>query len=158
MTERWDKYFLDLALVNAAMSKDPSTQVGAVIVGEDNETLCGGFNGLPRSIADTSERLNDRETKLKYVVHAEMNAVLVAARRGIAIKGCTMYVVARDTKSGRIWGGCPCIRCTVELIQTGIKQIVSYDSSGVPERWRGNLVEAETLLVEAGIGYREVPL
>ena len=156
MINRWDQYFLDLALVNAKMSKDPSTQVGAVIVGEDNETLCGGFNGLPRGIDDTVERLIDRETKLKYVVHAEMNAVLVAARRGIRIKDCTMYIVARDTNSGQIWGGCPCIRCTVELIQSGIKQIVSYDSSGVPERWKADLLEAEGLLKEAGIIYREV--
>ena len=74
MSERWDRYFLDLALLNAQMSKDPSTKVGAVIVGPDREVRSMGFNGFPRGIADTRERLECREVKLDLVVHAEMNA------------------------------------------------------------------------------------
>jgi deoxycytidylate deaminase len=58
----------------SAWSKDPSTQVGAVTVGSKKEVLSQGFNGFPRNINDTDERYNNRATKYKFVVHAEMNA------------------------------------------------------------------------------------
>lgn len=152
---RWDRHFLDLALTHAKMSKDPSTKVGAVIVGPDRELIGAGFNGFPRGIADTPERLGDRETKLKLVVHGEMNAILAAARRGHAIKDCTMYVSATDA-SGAVWGGPPCVRCTVETIQAGIAEIVSWPIKTAPSRWHADLEEARKLLAEAGIRYREV--
>lgn len=124
MINRWDLHFINMAIENAKMSKDPSTKVGAVIVGPDREIRSTGFNGFPRGIADTEERLNNREKKLELVVHGEMNAVLNAARIGTALKGCTMYLAATDS-SGLIWGGAPCIRCTVEIIQAGISEIVA---------------------------------
>ena len=83
MTTRWDHHFLQLCLDHARMSKDPSMSVGAVIVGPDREIRSAGFNGFPRGIADTKERLSDRDVKLQLVVHAEMNAVLAAARVGV---------------------------------------------------------------------------
>lgn len=153
--DRWDHHFLQLALAHAAMSKDPSTKVGAVIVGPDREIISAGFNGFPRGILDSDERLNDRDTKMRLVVHGEMNAILAAARRGIALKGCVMYVAATD-KSGMVWGGPPCTRCTVETIQSGIGEIVSYPIKSAPSRWHDDLQYARALLIEAGIAYREV--
>lgn len=162
MSERWDRHFLGLALAHARMSKDPSTQVGAVIVGRDREVLAAGFNGLPREIADTAARLHDREIKYKMIVHAEMNAVLAAARNGIRCKGGTLYLAAAAPVGcawyQEIWGWPPCTRCTVELIQAGIAEIVSYPATGVPERWRDDIGAASALLIEAGILYREVEL
>src|ERR1700743_389657 len=79
-TARWDRHFLRLALANCEMSKDPRTQVGSVIVGPDREIRSMGYNGLPRGIADSRERLHDRDLKLRLVVHGEMNAILNAAR------------------------------------------------------------------------------
>jgi dCMP deaminase len=152
---RWDDHFLGIALTCAKMSKDPSTQVGVVIVGPDREIRSTGFNGFPRGIADTDERLNDRDTKLKLVVHAEMNAILNAARHGVALKGCTMYLVATD-RSGEIWGGPPCVRCTVETIQVGISEIVSLAFKNVPSRWKADIEQARDLLCECGLHYREV--
>lgn len=152
---RWDAHFLRLALEHARMSKDPSTKVGALIVGPDREIRATGFNGLPRGIADTPERLNDRETKLELVVHAEMNAVCNAARVGVAVKGCTMYLSATDA-SGLVWGGPPCVRCAVEVMQAGITTIVSRPFKDVPSRWRDSIEKARALLVEAGIEYREL--
>jgi len=137
------------------MSKDPLTQVGAVIVGLDREIRSTGFNGLPRGIADTPERLNDRDLKLKLVVHAEMNAVLNAARIGVSTRGCTLYLAARSFSEGVWWGGPPCTRCTVEIIQAGITEIVTYPRKSVPLDWADNLLLAESLLKEAGIVYRE---
>jgi len=154
MSERWDQHFLDLALANALMSKDPSTKVGAVIVGPDREIRSAGFNGLPRGVADTPERLNDRDTKLKLIVHAEMNAILNAARIGVSVKGCTLYLAATDS-SGLVWGGPPCTRCTVETIQSGITSIVSHPFKNVPSRWVDDIKIARSLLEEVGIDFRE---
>ena len=153
--ERWDRHFLRLAYEHARMSKDPSTKVGAVIVGPDRELVSAGFNGFPRGVADTPERLGDRETKLELIVHAELNAVLAAARIGTAVKGCTMYVAATDA-SGTVWGGPPCLRCTVEVIQSGIAEVVSWPMKTAPSRWHDSLAKARAILLEAGVAYREV--
>lgn len=155
MTEKWDRHFLGMALYHSKLSKDPSTRVGSVIVGPDREILSGGFNGFPRGIADTPERLNDRETKLKLVVHAEMNALLAAARIGMRLKGCTLYLAATD-ETGLVWGGPPCTRCVVEIIQVGIGEIVTYPVKAVPSRWHDDLATARKLIDEAGIAYREI--
>lgn len=157
MTNKWDNHFINLAVEHAKMSKDPSTQVGAVIVGPDKEIRSTGFNGFPRGIADTPERLNDREAKLELVVHGEMNAVLNAARIGVSVKGCTLYLAATDD-SGLIWGGAPCVRCTVEIIQSGIAEIVAPPFKNTPSRWLDSIKKARALLEEAGIKYREVEM
>lgn len=154
----WDRFFLKLALVHAEKSKDPSTKVGAVITDFDHVLISGGYNGFPRGIQDTHERLTDREAKLKLVVHAEMNAVLAAARKGTQLLGTTLYIVALDAASGATWGGAPCVRCTVEVIQAGIHLIVAPPMDLVPDRWRDSILESRRLLLEAGIEVREVEL
>jgi dCMP deaminase len=154
MTEKWDRYFLSLAMVAGAMSRDPSTRVGAVIV-KDNALLSTGFNGFPRGIAD-DHRLLDRETKLKLVVHAEMNAILIAARVGRAIEGSTMYIACHSAADK--WGGPPCTRCAVECIQAGIREVVSYPFKSVPSRWTEDLKYSESILAEAGVIFRSLPL
>ncbi len=153
---KWDEYFVCMCLFVAAKSKDPSTKVGAVIIGPDNEIRGTGYNGFPRGIKDTDERLNDRDTKIKLVVHAEMNAILSAARVGISVKGCTMYVWAIDAKTKQTWGGPPCTRCAVELIQAGIGEIRVPVPKGIPERWAADLNLSRSILVEAGVKYTEL--
>jgi dCMP deaminase len=153
-TEKWDRHFLELALLHSKLSKDPSTKVGSVIVGPDKEILSAGFNGFPRGVADTPERLADRDTKLKLVVHAEMNALLAAARTGMRLKGCSLYLAATDD-TGAVWGGPPCTRCVVEIIQVGIAEIVSYPIKAVPSRWHEDLKLSRQLVDEVGIVYRE---
>jgi len=101
-TCKWDRHFLGLALAHARMSKDPNTKVGAIIVGPDRELISAGFNGFPRGIEDSDERLTNRDLKLKLIVHAEMNAVLAAARHGIQLKG--MHSVSRSNKRGNRFG------------------------------------------------------
>lgn len=153
--DRWDRHFLQLCLDHARMSKDPSTQVGAVVVGPDREIRAAGFNGLPRGLADTPERLNDRELKLQLVVHGEMNAIMAAAMVGIPLKGCKLYLAATDG-GGKVWGGPPCTRCTVHVIQAGIAEVVSWPIRDVPSRWHADIAQAELLLKEAGVRYRTV--
>jgi dCMP deaminase len=137
------------------MSKDPSTRVGSIIVGPDREILSAGFNGLPRGIEDTPDRLEDRDVKLSLIVHGEMNAILAAARVGTRLKGSTLYLGATDD-SGLIWGGPPCTRCTVEIIQAGITEIVSFTPKAVPIRWHADLAVSRELIDEADILYREL--
>src|SRR5256885_7874148 len=101
--EKWDRRWLADALKVAQNSKDPSTKVGVVIVRSSDDgpgdKIAEGWNGFPRGIADTNERLADRDVKLDLVVHGELNAILNAGRLGVSCIGATMYVTATD-KSG----------------------------------------------------------
>lgn len=153
MSNKWDRHFLQLCLDHARMSKDPSTKVGAVIVGPDKEPLSFGFNGFPRGIKD-DDRLLDREIKYKIVVHGEENAILAAARNGVMIKGATLYSLGR-TGDNILWGA-PCNKCATSMIQAGISRFVGTRCSDVPDRWKNDIDFARSLLLEAGIIYDEV--
>ena len=89
----WDEYFMGLAHLSAKRSKDPSTQVGAVIVSDEHRVVSIGYNGFPNGCSD-DEFPWDREgefgnTKYPYVVHAELNAILNSKHD---LKGCSIYV------------------------------------------------------------------
>ena len=124
---KWDRRFLELAKQISTWSKDPSTQVGCVVVGPDREIRSTGFNGLPRGIDDTDERLNNREIKYPMICHAEENAIMHAARTGISLKNCIAYVT---------WP--PCTRCARSLIQAGVSEIVYPKEVEVPDRWEAD--------------------
>ena len=85
----WDARYLDLAENVSSWSKDPSRKIGAVAVGSKGQILSQGYNGFPRGIDDSIERYNDKETKYRYVVHAEMNVVYNATYNGISLDGAT---------------------------------------------------------------------
>lgn len=111
---KWYQRYMDLAEQVSTWSKDPNTKVGAVIVGSKGQILTQGYNGFPRGIKDTTKRLNDRDTKLKFVVHAEMNAIFNATYSGVSLDGATLYVY-----------GLPiCSECAKGIIQVGIKKVV----------------------------------
>ena len=141
----WDVRFLDLAAHLSRWSKDPSTQVGCVVVGPDREIRSTGFNGFPRGIEDNAERLQNRERKYPLVCHAEENAIMHAARIGVALKGCIAYVT---------WP--PCTRCARSLIQAGILEIVYPAGLEIPERWREDFGTSSEMLDEAGVLVRTV--
>jgi dCMP deaminase len=154
--DRWHRHFLDRALTVAAMSKDPNTQVGCVIVGSYREQRADGFNGFSRGVSDSVERLTDRDLKNRLMVHAERNAICNAARIGVALRGCTLYVVATDG-SGSVWGGVPCTACGIEIIQAGITRIVSWPFKDGFSRWRDDLAFSRGILREANIELLEIP-
>lgn len=111
----WDEYFMGIALLSAKRSKDPSTQVGACIVDEDNKVVSIGYNGMPRQLDEsklTWEKGEGLNSKYLYVCHAEFNAIL-NIRNGSSLKGCTLYVTLF-----------PCNECAKAIIQTGIKKII----------------------------------
>ena len=111
----WDEYFMGVAILAGMRSKDPSTQVGACIVDNDNKILSQGYNGLPRGCSDDEfpwDREGDMlETKYPYVVHAELNAILNS--RGTSLVGSKIYVALF-----------PCNECAKAIIQSGIKEVV----------------------------------
>lgn len=111
----WDEYFMGVALLAAERSKDPSTQVGACIVDENNRILSTGYNGFPRGCSDDIFPWNrneaDGETKYPFVVHAELNAILNT--RGKSLVGSRVYV-----------GLFPCHECAKAIIQSGIKEVI----------------------------------
>ncbi len=113
----WDDYFMGLAHLSAMRSKDPSTQVGAVIVNPEKKVVGIGYNGFPTGLSDDdfpwqpSEKLD--ESKYGYVVHAELNAILNATQK---LHDCTIYVSLF-----------PCNECAKAIIQSGIKRLVYED-------------------------------
>lgn len=135
----WDRRFLTEAEHIAKWSKDPSTQVGALVV-RDRQILSTGYNGFPRGVADLPGRLNDREERLLRTVHAEANAVAQAARNGASLKGSTIYV----------WPFIPCSSCCVLLIQAGVLRIVAPDKP-IPDRWRRSFELSRDMFTEAGV-------
>ena len=55
----WDSTFMGIAKLIAMRSKDPNTQVGAVIVAKDKRILSLGYNGLPAGMSDDDYKLTD---------------------------------------------------------------------------------------------------
>ena len=143
----WDYKYCELAKHIAQWSKDPSTKVGAVVVGDHGQILSQGYNGFPRGIDDTSARLNDKEQKYKYIVHAEMNCIYNASLNGTSLNESTLYTY-----------GLPiCSDCSKGIIQVGVKRVVIYtpeiNKCDIPEKWKqsGNL--AREMFQEAKIQY-----
>jgi dCMP deaminase len=135
----WDNRFLGLARHVAQWSKDPSTKCGTVIVDANRIVVGIGYNGFPRGVNDSPARYEDRDTKYKYVVHAEANALMNANN---SVRGCTAY----------IWPVPPCAECTKLLIQSGISRVVSpVPSEAFHERWKDSISTATEMLAEAGI-------
>ena len=145
MSDKWDIRFLELAKHISGWSKDPSTKVGCVVVGEDRENRSTGFNGFPRGISDDNDRLTDREKKYPLICHAEENAIMHAARIGVSLKGSTAYVT---------WP--PCSRCARSLIQAGIKEVVYSTTEEVPERWLDDFNTSTGMLKEANVLVRPI--
>ena len=144
MASKWDLRFIDLARHISEWSKDPSTKVGCIIVGEDREIRSTGFNGFPRGIDDTLERLEDRNQKYPMICHAEENAIMHAARIGVSLKGTMAYVT---------WP--PCSRCTRSLIQAGVSEVVYPSNVQIPDRWQSDFDIASEMMSEAGIIVRK---
>lgn len=134
--KKWDTRFLELAKLVGSWSKDPSTQVGAVIVDEKKRIVSIGFNGFPSGVQDSEERLHNRDLKYDIIIHAEANALAFANR---SVEGCTIYT----------WPFQPCSRCAGLIIQSGIKRVVSVVLDR--DRWKKNFEIARQLFEESGI-------
>ncbi len=115
----WDEYFMGVAMLSALRSKDPSTQVGACIVSQDNKILSMGYNGFPTGCSDDDfpwnrESSDPFDSKYFYSTHSELNAIL--NYRGGSLEGSKMYVTLF-----------PCNECAKAIIQSGIKTLIYAD-------------------------------
>lgn len=147
MRNKWDERYLLLAEHVGGWSKDPSTKVGAVVIGEHGQVLSQGYNGFPRGIEDTEERLHKRELKYELTVHAEMNAIFNATLTGVSLKGGRLF----------IHGLPPCHKCAPGIIQSGIAEVV-YVKRRYAERWKDSCEMAKSMLLEANVRVRSIPL
>ncbi|KAM8842038.1 deoxycytidylate deaminase-like [Synchiropus splendidus] len=141
---QWPEYFMAVAFLSAQRSKDPSSQVGACIVNQDNKIVGIGYNGMPNGCDDDelpwARRASDRlDTKYPYVCHAELNAIM--NKNSADVKGCTMYVALF-----------PCNECAKLIIQAGLKEVVYLSDKyhDTPE-----MTASRRLLNLAGIEYRQ---
>ena len=139
---KWYSRYLKLAAEVAVWSKDPNTKVGAVVVGSKGQILSQGYNGFPRGISDTPKRLNDRETKLSLIVHAEMNAIYNATYSGVSLDGSTIFI-----------HGLPaCSECAKGIIQVGIKKVVvSQKCIDARPHWNDSWKKSVKMFAEAGV-------
>jgi len=149
MTMSYDDYFINLARAVAARSKDP-TQVGAVVVGPNKEVRSTGYNGFPRKVYEIQPRIT-RPEKYLWVVHAETNCICQAARMGVSLAGCTLYLSTNPV---------PCAVCSGAIIQAGITEVVGPDTpfSGKGGHWEESMRVSKLMLAEAGVVCRAVPI
>jgi dCMP deaminase len=114
---RFDMHYMRLAhLVGFDLSKDPSTKVGALILGADQRSVSVGYNGFPAGTFESPDLWQDRSEKYPRVIHAEINALLNCPFSTI---GATIYCSLF-----------PCHHCLGCIINAGITRIVYYG-----ERW-----------------------
>lgn len=133
---------MEMARKVSEWSKDPNTKVGAVAVGSKGQILSQGFNGFPRGILDSSDRLDDRETKYKYVVHAEMNVIYNATYSGVSLDKASLYV----------YGLPVCSECCKGIIQVGISRVyVSKECLELRPHWQESWMRSVDMFSEAGL-------
>jgi dCMP deaminase len=139
----WTEYFLNIAEQVKLKSKDESTQIGAVIVGIDNEVLSTGYNSFPRGMDDSKQERQERPEKYFWFEHAERNAIYNAARVGTALKNSTIYLTS----------GVPCMDCARGIVNSGIKVVwcKRICTTKNKEKWEESQLKSIQLLNECGV-------
>lgn len=152
----WDSYFLRLCNLASLRSNCMKRRVGAVLV-SSNRILSTGYNGTPSGLKNCNQggcsRCNNTLTSSGcgqnleecLCLHAEENALLEAGRSKISGgpgvgEGAVMYC-----------NTCPCLRCAVKIIQTGIRKVVYQLEYSMDER-------TKAIFKEAGVEIRQVHL
>lgn len=142
----WDEFFMGVSKLAAMRSKDPSTQVGACIVGSDNRILSIGYNGTPNGIEDKDfpwDREGEPlETKYLYVCHAEMNAILNYRGSRKELEGAKIYVDLF-----------PCNECAKLIIQSGIREVIYLSDKYAHTE---SVIASKRMFDTVGIVYRQL--
>lgn len=146
MNNKWDIRYMNIAKEISSWSKDNSTKLGAVAI-KDKRILSTGFNGFPRGIEDSDERLNDREIKYSMIVHAEQNCIYNATYHGLSLKDSDLYVY-----------GLPiCNDCAKAIIQVGIKRVI-MTKIREDDKWNKSWNITKKMFDEVNIEYKFLEL
>jgi dCMP deaminase len=139
----WTEYFLNIAEQVKLKSKDESTQIGAVIVGGDNEVLSTGYNSFPRGMDDSKQERQERPEKYFWMEHAERNAIYNAARIGVSLKNSTIYLTS----------GLPCMDCARGIVNSGVKIVYCKQvcTTKNKDKWEESQQKSLELLGECGV-------
>ena len=140
MTNKDIEYFFNIASVVASRSKDPSTKTGAVIVSKTRQIIACGYNGFPSGFPDNPELYNNKELKYPRIVHAEMNAILSAAKHGISTQDASIFVVPIQV----------CNECAKAIIQAGIKHVYCKVFKDT-DTWRESFKVSQELFDACGV-------
>lgn len=131
----WDDKYMGLAKHVATWSKDPRTQVGAVLVGRPGEVSLG-YNGFPRGVADLPERLCNRDLKHKFTQHAERN---VLDNTRFSADDATLYVTMY-----------PCSECAKSIVNKGVRRVVCPEPSS-ESPWKEDARFSKIIFSEGGV-------
>lgn len=142
MTPEKARKYLEIANAVSKLSKDSSTQVGALVLGPTGEVRSLGYNGAPRGCsADEDRRGMERPEKYYWFSHAELNAITNAARVGTPLHGSTLVVTHP-----------PCMDCARAIVQSGIVQVFAqWPDDQFRDRWEEHLLRTEMLFEECGV-------
>lgn len=139
---------------------------GAVIV-KDDQIVATGYTGSPRGrknccdglvyLEDDSYKTRKTPYESSRSVHAEMNAIVNAARSGSAVLGGTLYLAGleRQGEKGDIADPKPCLICTRILINAGIVEVIALKGDGSiqhydVQKW---IADDDDYLIEHGCCY-----
>lgn len=129
----WDQYFLSIAEVVASRSKDPNTQVGAVLINEDKHIIGTGYNGFSPKTRETEE-MWQRPQKYEKVIHAELNCLLHKTQ---SAKNSTLYITMS-----------PCDECCKAIVAAGVKRVVYVDPKYISIQGAEFLLESDVELIQ----------
>lgn len=139
--------YLSVAYIHAwKHSDDPSTKVGAVIVSPDFSEIIGiGANHFPPGLSPTDEERENRDWKLKHIIHAEPSAIFHAAKYNCGIYTLDHAIMYMP------W--VPCTDCAKAIIDSGIEQIIGHKQMimKTPKNWQADTDYALNLLRRCGI-------
>lgn len=134
----WNEYFMRFAELAATRSKDLSRHVGAVLVDKRHNIISTGYNGFPRGVIESGERL-ERPLKYSYVIHAEENCIASAAARGVSTYGSRLYCTHP-----------PCAKCAGLIVQSGVQRVY-YPEGVTVETMQSSIDIGKRILEEGGV-------
>lgn len=135
--------YLNVATAIGQLSKDQSTKVGAIAIGQGGEFVASGWNGAPRGCAADvpGDSRGERPEKYHWFSHAELNTITNAARVGVPLAGCTLVVTHF-----------PCMDCARAIVQAGIVKVVTPEPDfDFAMRWRESMERSKRLFNECGV-------
>ncbi len=133
----------------AYQSREKGRKVGCVIVDQHNNIKSSACNNFPNGVDENLPERHNKENGEKYFwsSHAERNAIYYAARKGIALEGCKIYVP---------WF--PCSDCAKAIIQSGLTHLIAYAPDLDEPKWGEEFKKVVQMLEEGGVNIKYIPV